>query len=130
MKIVMMIFSVLLAFSWNVHAFYIPNSSSTPIVFCDNDSLQVHISRKKDGHKSILMKDITNHHRAPAKLLEENVSELVNKTHTVYTSDEILLKITHDDSGIMPSTLITMKESNPTQTEMTCQYVYQISDSH
>ncbi len=126
MKSVMMIFTALLTFGGAAHAFNMPGAIDTQIYYCNNESLQLHISRNVHDQNSLLMEDISNHRR-PSRILEEKVSELTNKTHTIYTSNQVLLKITHHDSGFFPSTLIILNEKTPSQIPMTCQIVYQIS---
>lgn len=125
MKIIMMI--LLAVFSLTTYADHLPTSTSTPLYECNHESFRAHIFRKASGQNAIFIETMSDH-RAPTPWLEENVSELTNKTHTVYTSNDLILKITHDDSGFMPSTLIISSGGTATQSEMTCQWMYKVID--
>lgn len=129
MKLFMTIFTALFTYGFSAHAVYFPNPATTPIYFCNNDSVQAHVYRTPQGQTMILMEDISSH-RAPTRVLQEKVSELSNKTTTIYTSDDLILKITLDDSGFMPSTLILSKDGQATQSEMKCQIIYKIMNQY
>ena len=131
MKSIMMIasatFFAILTSSLSAYAIYNPGSDSIPIYSCDSESLQVQILKKNNGHTMILMETHSDQGQVTT-LLETQVSELRNKTHTIYTSDEVILKMTHDNSGFMPSRLIVTQKMNQTQSEMQCQLMYNVMD--
>ncbi len=108
---------ILTLFSLGAQATETPYPTTTPLYFCNNESIQAHIFRNEEGQTAILINGE-----------EELVSELTNKTLTVYTSDHITLKITHDESGFMPSTLVFTKDGSATQSNLTCQFMYKFKD--
>ncbi len=125
MKAIMLMISIF--FNFNVYASNFSNPDTTPLYFCQNDLIQAHIFRTPKNQNVIFVEKISPG-RAPAPWLEESVSELTNKTHTVYMSDDLILKIIQDDSGFMPGILLVSKSGESTPFELNCQLMYKIKN--
>lgn len=129
MNAIMLMISIF--FSFNVYANDFSNPDTTPLYFCENEFVQAHIFRtpKNQEDQNVIFIEKISAGRAPTPWLEESVSELANKTHTVYTSDHLILKIIQDDSGFMPGTLLVSKSGESTPFELNCQLMYKIKKS-
>ena len=122
------IMAILLALiCFNAQAGDFPSPDTTPLYFCQNELLQGHIFRKAEGQTVILMEEISAG-QAPTPWFEENVSEVTNKTQTVYTSEDLILKIIRNDSGFMPGTVLISKNGNTTPFDLSCQLMYKIKE--
>ena len=60
------------------------------------------------------------------KVIEGTVSEMSNKFYTIYTSDDVILKMTKDPSGFMQGTLILTIDDKSSKDDLKCQLVYNI----
>jgi hypothetical protein len=120
-----LMFAALMTYGLGAHALFLPGNQNTPIYYCNNQTIQAHIYRQADGQNVVYMEQKTEN-RAPEVVINENVNELSNKSQTVYTADDMVLKINHDPSGFMPSTLFVTKNASTNKIDMSCQIVYKI----
>lgn len=127
MKVSSVIFAALFTAGINAHAIYIPGITKTQIFQCDSENLKTKIYKETEGDSVVVVEAMDETQNAKV-LLNEKVTELKNKTHTVYTSDELVLKITHHPSGHMPGTLFVDKEAQLEKVNLECQIVYSIMD--
>ena len=123
MKTIRMIFFT--ALSWSTSSYALPPKDTPRIYFCNNENIQAHIFRKNDGQHIIIIENISQH-RSPEKVIEGTVSEMSNKFYTIYTSDDVILKMTKDSSGFMQGTLILTIDDKSSKGDLKCQLVYNI----
>jgi hypothetical protein len=120
-----MLFAALFLVGISAHAVFHPGPAKTQVFYCESEGLQTKIYRESAGGAQIVVEAVHDE-KAPQLLMSEAVTELKNKTHTVYTSDDVVLKITHHPSGHMPGTLFVDKSANLEKVQLECQIVYTI----
>jgi hypothetical protein len=125
MKLSSVVFAALFTFAANAHAVFTPGNGRTQIYYCQAQNLQTKIFHESTGGASIVVESLENN-KAPQVLMNEKVTELKNKSQTVFTSEGLILKITNHPSGQLPGTMFVDKDSELEKFDMNCQIVYTI----
>jgi hypothetical protein len=123
-----MFFAALFLVTVNAQAVFYPGPTKSQVFYCKTEGLQTKIYRQANGAAQIIVESV-HQESAPQLLMTENVTELRNKSHTIYTSDDVVLKITNHPSGHMPGTLFVDTANDVEKVDMSCQIVYTILDA-
>lgn len=123
-----MFFAALFLVGINAHAVFNPGVTKSQIFLCQSEGLQTKIYRESARNAQLVVESVDGR-QAPQILMAEEVTELSNKSHTVYASDDVVLKITHHPSGHMPGTLFVDKSTELEKVNMDCQVVYTMLDA-
>lgn len=104
-------------------AAFLPGAGPTPIYACQGESLAARIYRQDNGGALVV---ISHSIQSKDIIRQEQVTELSSKQQTLFSSDDLVLKVSQNPTGYLPGTMFLDLEGEVSKVKMNCQVVYHI----
>lgn len=125
MKNYFALFAALLTYGTSAQAVFDPNVQKTPIYDCASESVQTRVYKETSGGNSMTIQQVPVETGSQV-LVDTKVVQNSGKAYMIFSSNDVVLKMSNHPSGFMPATLMVNHGDEIEKIDMDCQVVFTV----